>query len=153
MVPASNRDRQLHAQRVEDLPRARSQRLVEAFAAKTRGVRHLRDAVMSNHYHLVVHVDQAAANPWTPQEVIARWTALFSRPPLIERWEQGIASDAEQPSMSFAWRSSAYLRVVKAVRNCLQNADRVPELIVTERPRILLIGPHRPENVAKNRGR
>jgi REP element-mobilizing transposase RayT len=53
-------------------------------------------AVMSNHYHLVIHVDQAAANAWTPQEVIARWTALFSRPPLIERWEQRIASDAER---------------------------------------------------------
>jgi hypothetical protein len=53
-------------------------------------------AVMSNHYHLVVHIDQAAANAWTPQDVIARWTALFSRPPLIERWEQGIASDAER---------------------------------------------------------
>jgi hypothetical protein len=29
-------------------------------------------AVTSNHYHLVVHVDQHRAKAWSPQEVIER---------------------------------------------------------------------------------
>ena len=29
-------------------------------------------------------------------EVIERWTQLFTRPPLIERWEQGMCDDAER---------------------------------------------------------
>ena len=45
-------------------------------------------AVMSNHYHLVVHVDAARARRWTPQEVVTRWTRLFKRPALIEQWQQ-----------------------------------------------------------------
>jgi hypothetical protein len=53
-------------------------------------------AIMSNHYHLVVYVDQASARAWSWQEVIERWTQLFARPPLIERWEQGLSSDAER---------------------------------------------------------
>ncbi len=34
-------------------------------------------AVMSNHYHLVLHVDTASAAEWDEDEVIKRWTALF----------------------------------------------------------------------------
>ncbi len=44
--------------------------------------------VSQNHYHLVVRVDQARARGWTMHEVAERWTLLFARPPLIERWEQ-----------------------------------------------------------------
>ena len=36
-------------------------------------------AVMSNHYHLVLHVDRKAAQSWTQQEVIQRWTSLFQQ--------------------------------------------------------------------------
>ena len=36
-------------------------------------------AVMSNHYHLVLYVNQAQAEAWTDDEVIERWTALFPR--------------------------------------------------------------------------
>lgn len=34
-------------------------------------------AVMSNHYHLVLYVNQAEARGWSQQEVIERWTRLF----------------------------------------------------------------------------
>lgn len=34
-------------------------------------------AVMSNHYHLVLHVDQEKAKKWSDEEVIKHWTALF----------------------------------------------------------------------------
>jgi REP element-mobilizing transposase RayT len=45
-------------------------------------------AVMSNHYHLVLHVDAQRARRWTDEEVVARWSLLFKRPVLIERWQQ-----------------------------------------------------------------
>ena len=34
-------------------------------------------AVMSNHYHLVLHVNAKAAADWSDEEVIRRWSALF----------------------------------------------------------------------------
>jgi REP element-mobilizing transposase RayT len=53
-------------------------------------------AVLSNHYHLVVHVDQQRAKSWSAEEVIERWETLFSRPPLIKRWQQGEGGEAER---------------------------------------------------------
>jgi hypothetical protein len=38
-------------------------------------------AVMSNHYHVVLHVDRDEANSWEDREVIERWHQLFSGPP------------------------------------------------------------------------
>ena len=52
-------------------------------------------AVMSNHYHLAVRVDQVRAKSWTLQEVVQCWTQLFSRPPLVERWEQGLCGEGD----------------------------------------------------------
>ncbi|MCQ2037470.1 MULTISPECIES: acyltransferase family protein [Stutzerimonas stutzeri subgroup] len=43
-------------------------------------------AVMSNHYHLVAHVDRARALSWSTDDVLARWTRLFSGPPLVVRY-------------------------------------------------------------------
>jgi REP element-mobilizing transposase RayT len=42
-------------------------------------------AVMSNHYHLVVHVDEVQARDWTIEEVCQRWGALYHHHPLVER--------------------------------------------------------------------
>jgi REP element-mobilizing transposase RayT len=55
-------------------------------------------AVMSNHYHLVVHVDRARAASWTREEVVARWARLFSIPTIIEQWQQGVGGDAVRES-------------------------------------------------------
>ena len=56
-------------------------------------------AVMSNHYHLVLHIDQSRARAWTAQEVIERWTRLFSLPVLIERWQQGLCEAGEREAV------------------------------------------------------
>lgn len=64
-------------------------------------------AIMSNHYHLVVHVDAARAKRWSQQEVVEHWTQLFSRPPLIERWEKGQCESGEREvaeSLIERWR-------------------------------------------------
>lgn len=36
-------------------------------------------AVMSNHYHIVLHVDRTRALSWTDAEVVSRWNLLFSK--------------------------------------------------------------------------
>ena len=42
-------------------------------------------AVMSNHYHLVLHVDVARASAWSDHEVVQRWTRIFKGPKLVQR--------------------------------------------------------------------
>ena len=53
-------------------------------------------AVMSNHYHLVLHVDSERARKWSREEVIERWTVLFRAPNLVKRWLRGEAIEAER---------------------------------------------------------
>ena len=43
-------------------------------------------AVMSNHYHVVAHVDRARALSWSLDEVLIRWTQLFTGPLLVTRY-------------------------------------------------------------------
>jgi len=42
-------------------------------------------AVMSNHYHVVLHVDRERAENWDTREVIERWHRLFTGHPLTQR--------------------------------------------------------------------
>ena len=53
-------------------------------------------AIMSNHYHLVVHVDAKRAQMWSRKEVVSRWTRLFARPTLVQRWEEDVCGQAER---------------------------------------------------------
>src|SRR5690606_31706925 len=53
-------------------------------------------AVMSNHYHLVVYVDQTRARELSGEQVVERWTQLFRAPPVVERWCNGKATQAER---------------------------------------------------------
>ncbi len=46
-------------------------------------------AVMSNHYHLVVYVNEQEANSWSNEEVCRRWLQLYANKPLVERWLSG----------------------------------------------------------------
>ncbi len=43
-------------------------------------------AVMSNHYHVVLHVDEARAKGWSKEEVVERWTQLYKGSVLVDRW-------------------------------------------------------------------
>jgi hypothetical protein len=86
---------------------------------------------MSNHYHLVLHVDQGRARAWTAEQVIERWTRLFARPSLIERWQQGVCGVAEQEAAEHLitqWRQrlcdvSWYMRCVNEYLARRANAE------------------------------
>ncbi|MEW8509130.1 MAG: transposase [Candidatus Thiodiazotropha sp.] len=58
-------------------------------------------SVMSNHYHVILHVDIKRATEWSEQEVITRWERLFSLPMLIQRYlTQDAISRVERESVS-----------------------------------------------------
>jgi hypothetical protein len=42
-------------------------------------------AVMSNHYHLVLHVDQARSRQWSDDDVITRWLTIHKGPTVVQR--------------------------------------------------------------------
>jgi hypothetical protein len=68
-------------------------------------------AVMSDHYHLVLHVDEGRAKTWTSEEVIQRWTRLFRAPQIVERTQSGVALEAEQCAahqIIECWRERLY---------------------------------------------
>ena len=45
-------------------------------------------AIMSNHYHLVLHVNAGQARDWSDEEVVERWLQLYKGPMLIHRYRQ-----------------------------------------------------------------
>jgi len=56
-------------------------------------------SVMSNHYHLVVRVDQKRTEDWSDIEILRRWTQLFTGPLLVQRYLTGdrkTMSESEQ---------------------------------------------------------
>lgn len=69
-------------------------------------------AVMSNHYHLVLHVDKARALQWSRDEVIQRWLMLYKGPVLARRYVQGdTLSNAELAMLDqlvATWRERLY---------------------------------------------
>jgi REP element-mobilizing transposase RayT len=65
-------------------------------------------AVMSNHYHTVVFVDAERARQWSEYTVIKRWKSLFRIPDLVQRYQRGGVTGAEQDAakqLIELWRS------------------------------------------------
>ncbi|WP_235902075.1 transposase [Alcanivorax sediminis] len=68
-------------------------------------------AVMSNHYHLVLRINQQKALSWSDREEAERWMQLFSGPLIVKRWLKGEAEDAESlkaEEIVFQWRERLY---------------------------------------------
>ena len=55
-------------------------------------------ALMSNHYHLVLRLRPERVAEWSDEEVITRWTRLFSEPSLISRYRKGDAMTCDERS-------------------------------------------------------
>lgn len=66
-------------------------------------------AVMSNHYHVVLHVNQASAAAWSDDEVVARWKRLFSRNALgskaVDAGGDDKAARDNRAQLILQWRS------------------------------------------------
>jgi len=60
---------------------ARTRQLASVFAIDVAAY-----AVMSNHYHIVLRVDRQRAEGWGDDEVLERWTQLFTGPLLVRRY-------------------------------------------------------------------
>ncbi|MEX0618483.1 MAG: transposase [Pseudohongiellaceae bacterium] len=46
-------------------------------------------AIMSNHFHVVLHIDKSGSANWDMDEIIDRWERLFKLPYLVERYKSG----------------------------------------------------------------
>jgi hypothetical protein len=82
----------------------RIKQLTDSFAIDCRAY-----SVMSNHFHLILHVDIERAKALSEQEVIERWERLFSLPVIVQRYLANEAtSQAERDTVSellSKWRS------------------------------------------------
>ena len=63
---------------------------------------------MSNHYHVVVFIDEEDAKSWSMDEVIERWCQLFKGPYFIQKYRAGESlSKAEMEAVEITamdWR-------------------------------------------------
>ena len=58
-------------------------------------------AVMSNHFHVVLHIDAKRAESWTEREVMERWHRLFKGSMFSQKYIQGEKlSNAEKTVLS-----------------------------------------------------
>ena len=58
-------------------------------------------AVMSNHYHVVLHIDTEQAQLWSECEVVERWHRLFNGNVLSQRYSHGeVLSQAESETLT-----------------------------------------------------
>ena len=52
-------------------------------------------AIMSNHLHCLLRIDTDQASSWTEDEVINRWSKLYTVPPLLQKYRKEECSEAE----------------------------------------------------------
>jgi REP element-mobilizing transposase RayT len=58
-------------------------------------------SIMSNHYHLILHVDKPRADNWTDDEICQRWARLYRGPELLRRYlKQEILPAHEQRELA-----------------------------------------------------
>ena len=69
-------------------------------------------AVMSNHYHLVLHVDKERSENWSMEEVVSRWLRLYRGPELVQRFVLGESLSDEElqvvKGLAEIWRGRLY---------------------------------------------
>lgn len=94
----------------------RLQELVEVFAIEVCAY-----AVMSNHYHVVLHIHREAADSWDTREVLQRWTVLFSGHLLVQRYlaNDGLDKAELQKIEEFAEEYRNRLKDISWFMRCL----------------------------------
>jgi hypothetical protein len=95
-------------------------------------------AVMSNHTHIVLHVNPSETQAWSDEQVARRWLAVF---PGALRDAQ---SDEQKEYIALALRSDP--ERMKEAENRMRNPDQRSTLLNTDDdPRFSAITPVRPE--------
>ncbi len=56
-------------------------------------------ALMSNHYHLVVHLDVDRVKHWSPRETVERWTRLYAGPSCAQAFLRGDPMTEDEKSI------------------------------------------------------
>ncbi len=77
----------------------RKQWIVERLAllSNTFAIEVCAYAILSNHSHTVLKINESLAQSWSDEQVMQRWEQLFSIPVLVERYLNGEChSEAEQ---------------------------------------------------------
>ena len=94
----------------------RLKKLAEVFAIEVCAY-----AVMSNHYHVVLHIHRKQCELWTVREVLERWTKLFSGHLLVQRFlANNVMSKAElQRVEEFAEEYRSRLMDISWFMRCL----------------------------------
>jgi hypothetical protein len=86
---------------------------------------------MSNHYHLVLHVDKARSDGWSMEEVINRWLKLYRGPEIVQRFVLGesLADEELQVVQVLAetWRGRLY--DISWFMSCLNYYIGVPAVL------------------------
>ena len=89
-------------------------------------------AVMSNHYHVVLHVNQAKANSWSNKDICVQWHQLFKGNSLSQRFVSGEILDIiEQGILNefiYKWRQrlvdiSWFMRLINEPLARMANAE------------------------------
>ena len=66
-------------------------------------------AIMSNHYHLVLYVNEEALLACSDDEICVRWSKIYTLSPLVVRWQKGeLTSDTQKEAaleIITEWRS------------------------------------------------
>lgn len=77
-------------------------------------------AVMSNHYHLVLHVDRERLRTYSDAEIVMRRSRVFRLPSTVQRWQAGTALQAETDvALRFIERWRAHLIDISWFMRCL----------------------------------
>ena len=81
-------------------------------------------AVMSNHYHVILHVDQKQAEQWSDDDVIRRWHQLFTGHPFTQRFLAGesLLKAEQRVVMELATRWRSRLMDISWYMRCLNEA-------------------------------
>jgi hypothetical protein len=67
-------------------------------------------SVMSNHYHIVLRIDDGRAKKWTDEEVLHRWTQLFTGPLFVQRYLSDDRAEMDVSQLSSVSTSAATYR-------------------------------------------
>ncbi len=71
-------------------------------------------AVMSNHYHIVLRIESARAQSWSDDQVLERWTQLFTGQLLVRRYLDEAQRAGMDEAELAARRQAKFLRGMRA---------------------------------------